>query len=64
MLCLTPVNSFSVKIPEFQQKSCLLPYHFYCKIHKKVGTPDKFCTSPDTGHIQLRLCKVTVEMLL
>ena len=38
--------------------SCPVPYHFYSKIHKKVGTHDK---SPDTGHIQLKLYKITVE---
>ena len=42
--CVSHVNSFSAEIQEFQQRSCLAPYHFYSKFHKEVGTPAKFCT--------------------
>ena len=64
MLCSTGVDSFSAESQEIHQRLCLVPYHFYNKIHK-MGTPDRFSHKlPGTGHIQLKLCKVTTEVLL
>ena len=46
LCCVSHVSiQFFAEIQEFQQRSCLVPYHCYSKILKKVGTRDKFCTS-------------------
>ena len=60
------VDSFSAEIQEFQQRSCLAPYHFYGKnlnSQKSGYTWQISHKSPDTGHKQLKYREVTVEML-
>ena len=50
------VDSVSAEIQKFQPRSCLVLYHFYSKIHEKVDTSVKFCTSRQVP-IQLKLCQ-------
>ena len=57
--------SFSAEVYKFEQKPNFVPYHFYSKIGKNMGTPTKFNTmSKDTESFQLKLCEVTPNILL